>query len=106
MIVLRFFSLILIVLALMLLGADIISTLEMNGAIVIRSLDRVLLLVGLDPKPWLQTNAPPQLANACIALLGWAGWLTLGVLGLVLGLFTPSPRKTVHIPPPQPPIER
>jgi len=49
--VIRVLSLALIVIALMLLGADVVSTLEMPGHLVVRSLDRILMLFGIDMSP-------------------------------------------------------
>lgn len=93
MIVLRWFSLSLIVLALMLLGADIISTLEAGSGVVVRSLDKVLLLFNLDPKPWIQTAFSSSIANAVIAVLLSPGWAIFGIAGVFLTLILPGRRE-------------
>jgi hypothetical protein len=105
MVVFRWLSLVLIVLALMLLGADIVSTLEAAGGTVVRSLDRVLLLVGFDAKPWVQTKFPPGVANAFLAILSTPGWVTFGIIGVILVLIVPARRaRHAHEAPPSPPI--
>jgi hypothetical protein len=107
MIVLRFISLTLIALGLMLLGADIVSTLEKKGGIVVRSLDRILGLFGADSKTWLTATFPDQVAQILITVLSWPGWVVLGVPGLVLAAFLPARRaKRSGPPPPSFPISR
>jgi hypothetical protein len=93
MVVFRWLSLTLIVLALMLLGADIISSLEAGSGVVVRSLDKVFLLFGLDAKPWIQTRFSSGFANAFLAVLSSPGWATLGIVGVVLALIVPSRRE-------------
>ena len=89
----RWFSLTLIVLALMLLGADIISTLEAGTGVIVRPMDKVLLLFGLDGKPWIQASFSTAVANALLAVLSLPGWATLGVVGVLFMLLFP-PRRT------------
>ena len=108
MVIFRLFSVVLVVLALMLLGADVVSTLEKNGEAVIRSLDQILLLMRVDATPWLQQKLPPQAANVGVAILSWPGWAVLGVPGTLLGMLTgvaPWERRRVP-PPPSAPINR
>jgi hypothetical protein len=93
MVVFRWFSFILIVLALMLLGADIVSTREAAGGVVLRSLDKDLLLFGLDAKPWVQATFSAGFASAVLALLSFPAWATLGIVGVVLALIVPGRRK-------------
>jgi hypothetical protein len=69
--------------ALMLLGADEITTIEMGGIRTIRSLDTILTLYGVDPKPWLMT-LPGWLAGALTTVLSWPGWAVLAGIGSVL----------------------
>src|SRR5215467_10430943 len=98
MVLFRWFSLTLIVLAFMLLGADIISTLEMGTGVVVRPMDKVLLLFGLDVKPWLQASFSPNVANALVAVLSLPGWVTLGVAGLMMTLLI-APRRELAAEP-------
>ena len=93
MVVFRWFSLTLIVLALMLLGADIVSTLEAANGVVVRSLDKDLLLFGIDAKPWIETRVLAGVASAFLAVLSFPGWATLGIVGVVLALIVPARRE-------------
>lgn len=84
----RLVSLVLICLALMLLGADLISTLENGGGVVIRSLDHVWSAVnsasidGL--KVWLDHRAPKAVTHGVESFLATPGWAVFGVLGVVI----------------------
>jgi hypothetical protein len=84
----RFVSLVLIVIGLMLLGADLISTLEKGGVVVIRSLDHVWAVVNkpsLDGmKVWLDHHAPVFLTHGVESFLATPGWAGFGVLGVIL----------------------
>jgi hypothetical protein len=106
MLVFRFIGLFLIVLALMLLGADVVSTLEKNGGTTIRSFDQVLLLLGADTAVWIQQQLPPLIANALLAILSWPGWAVLGIPGVLLGMLGAPSRKKGRAPPPPPPPYR
>jgi len=100
----RFISLVLIVISLMLLGADVVSTLERNGETFVRSFDHILMVAGVDAKPWLQQKLPPELANALIVAMAWPGWAVLGIPGTIFGLLTSGPRgRRAPLPPPAPP---
>ena len=83
----RLLSLILIVAALVLLGADAITSLEKGGDITVRSLDTVWALLdkpSLDGfKNWVQNHAgfAAQFVYSALALPGWS--LT-GVLGVIV----------------------
>ena len=103
MAIFRFIGLVLIVLALMLLGADVVSTLENNGEAVIRSLDRILRLAGVDAKTWLQQQLAPLAANTAIAILSWPGWAVLGAPGAILGILGAPRRERRPLAPPLPP---
>ena len=105
MFIIRWFSLVLMVIALMLLGADVVNTLEKHGELVMRSLEQILMLFAIDSKLWVQTNLPPQLANVFILIISWPGWLTFGVLGVILALIAPATKKPVKKQAP-PPISR
>ena len=105
MFIIRWFSLVLMVVALMLLGADVVNTLEKHGELVMRSLEQILMLFAIDSKLWVQNNLPPQLANVCITIISWPSWLTFGVLGVILALIAPATKKSVKKQAP-PPISR
>ena len=83
----RLVSLILIVAALMLLGADAVTSLEKGGEVTVRSLDTVWGL--LSPatlngfKAWVQNHAAAS-AQAVYSALALPGWSITGVLGVIL----------------------
>ena|ERR1041385_1098832 len=85
---LRFFSLILVVVGLMLLGADLISTLERHGGITIRSLDHVWSAIaprGLEEfKNWLEHRVPAPAPRWVYSFMVLPGWAVFGVPGVVL----------------------
>jgi hypothetical protein len=87
-VVLRLISLILVVSALMLLGADAVSSLENGGKIVVRSLDQVLALFdkpGVEAfHAWLGRHLPAVLAHGIDAIFTLPGWAATGVPGIVL----------------------
>lgn len=84
----RLVSLVLICVALMLLGADLISTLEHGGAVAIRSLDHVWTAIDAGSidgmKSWLEHHAPPPLTHGIESFLLTPGWAFFGVIGVVL----------------------
>jgi hypothetical protein len=87
-VILRLISLILVVSGLMLLGADIITSLENGGKIMVRSLDQVW---GLFNKPavaafhgWCEGHLPGFLARGVAALFAIPGWAATGVPGIIL----------------------
>src|SRR5207237_9116819 len=102
MVLFRWLSLTLIVLALMLLGADIVSTLEAGSGVIIRSLDKVLLLFNMDLKPWVQNTFSPSVANVLLSILSSPAWVTLGILGIVFSFIAPARRERApeHAPAP------
>ena len=69
--------------ALMLVGADEITTIEMGGIRTIRSLDTILTLYGADPKPWLMA-LPDWFVVGFTSIFALPGWAVFGVLGAVL----------------------
>jgi hypothetical protein len=105
MFIIRWLSLVLIVIAVMLLGADLVSTLE-KRALAFRSLDQILMLFVANAKLAVQSNFPPQIANVCTMLMGWPGWALFGVLGVISALVASAPRKPSRPPPSPPPIAR
>jgi hypothetical protein len=84
----RLVSLALICIALMLLGADLISTLEHGGAVVIRSLDHVWTAVNAASidgmKSWLEHHASHAVTHGIESFLATPGWAVFGVLGVVI----------------------
>ncbi|MSP94918.1 MAG: hypothetical protein EXR00_06560 [Alphaproteobacteria bacterium] len=80
MVFLRIFSLALIVFALVLIGADVISTMEMQGTLVVRSLAQILLLVGLDATATFQSYLPTSVSDYGVMVLNWPSWAPVGVI--------------------------
>jgi hypothetical protein len=82
----RLLSLILIVAALVFLGADAVSSLERGGELTVRNLDSVWGMI--DPhslvgfKSWVQNHAAfmAQAVYSSLALPAWAGTGVLGVI--------------------------
>ena len=87
-VVLRFISLLLIVVALMLLCADLITSLEKHGQITVRSLEQVWELASKTGaagfKSWLDHALPGPVASSISAALTMPAWALTGVLGVVL----------------------
>jgi hypothetical protein len=105
MAIVRFLSLVLIVVALMLLGADVVSSLEKGDEPIVRSLSQILLLLGFDANQWFERELLPAFANACIAVFSLPGWVVLGIPAAALGL-TSIGRHASRPPPSPPPVER
>jgi len=86
-VLMRLVSLLLIVIALMLLGADAVTSLERGGEITVRSLGTVWGIINepsLDGfKAWLAHHAAfaAQFVYSALALPGWS---VTGVLGVIL----------------------
>ena len=87
-VILRLISLVLIIAALILLGADAISSLENGGKIIVRSLDQIWTLAN---KPgveafhaWLDRHLPTLFAHGIEAIFTLPGWAATGVPGAVL----------------------
>jgi hypothetical protein len=95
----RYTSLVLIAIGLMLLGADIISTLEMK-AIVLRSLDHVLALVQTSPKTWVDAHRPAWWAGVLGGMLAAPSWLLPAVFGGLLALISNRQKQPARPPPP------
>jgi len=87
-VILRLVSLILVVAALLLLGADAISSLENGGKIIVRSLDQVWTIFdkpGVEAfHAWLDRQLPAVVAHAVAAIFTLPGWAATGVPGAVL----------------------
>jgi hypothetical protein len=86
-VVMRLISLVLILLALILLGADAVTSLEKGGEITVRSLDAVWGIIDGDGlmhfKSWVQHDLP-FLAQAVYSSLALPGWAVAGVIGVIL----------------------
>jgi hypothetical protein len=108
MAIFRVLSVLLIVIALMLLGADLVSSLEQtDGATVVRSFSHILMLCGFDAELWFAQILPPQFAQIGIGIVSMPGWAVIGLPGALLGLA--SARRSARrppVPPSLPPIHR
>jgi len=86
-VVMRLISLILIVTALMLLGADAVTSLERSGELTVRSLGTIWGLLhqhSLDGfKSWIQNHAA-FMAQGVYSALALPGWAVTGVIGVIL----------------------
>ena len=85
---LRLLSLILIVFALMMLGADLITSLEKGGAITVRSIEQVWALFNKGSElaftAWLQHSLPAPVSGWLATVLSLPAWSLTGVLGVIL----------------------
>jgi len=83
----RYISLVLLVIAFMLLGADFMTSLE-KGEITVRSLAQFWTIVDkptLDAfKAWLEHTMPSPFAGWTESFLNVYGWAPFGVLGVIL----------------------
>ena len=84
----RFLSLILIVLGLMLLGADVIATLEKGGEITVRSLDQVWMMINppsdIAFRGWIEHAIPQPAAQWIETVMGFWSWAVIGLPGVIL----------------------
>jgi hypothetical protein len=82
----RLVSLVLIVAALMLLGADAITSLEKGGELTVRSLDTIWGMLHphslADFKSWVH-HSLPGMAQGIYSFLALPGWAATGVLGVI-----------------------
>lgn len=87
-VIFRLISLILVVSALMLLGADAVSSLENGGKITVRTLDTVWALMDKSGNAafhaWILAHLPGFLTTAINAVTGLPGWAATGVPGIIL----------------------
>lgn len=85
---LRFVSLALIVIALTLLGADMVNSLQKGGQIVVHSIDQVwgfLAPAGIaGAKAWVSHALPSPLPDWFYSVLALPAWALTGVLGVVI----------------------
>jgi len=84
----RLISLVLIVMALMLLGADAVSSLEKGGVITVRSVGQVWGLFDKTAmesfKAWAQHHLPGFATQGVYNVLALPGWSITGVVGVIL----------------------
>ena len=80
----RFFAWTMLALAVGLLGADALSSLE-QGETIIRSTAQILALFGIDGLG-LAGTAPDGLRQALNTMMGIPLWSIFGILGIVLAL--------------------
>ena len=80
----RFIAWVLVALAVALLGADAVSSLE-KGVPVIRTTGTILSLFGVDGQG-VADVAPGPVAQAIVTLLGVPLWAVIGLIGVVLTL--------------------
>jgi len=90
----RFLSLVVVVIALMLLGADLVTSLEnldKGGHITVRSLATIWGLLdqgSLDAfRHWTSSQLPGFLAATIDWLLGVYSWFAVGVIGMAMAFF-------------------
>lgn len=79
----RIIGILLVVHALMLIGADEVSTIEAGGVRTIRSLDHILTIYRLDPKPW-EATLPIWLQIPVSRVLSWPSWAVLAATGALI----------------------
>ena len=86
-VLLRLISLILIVAALLFLGADAVTSLERGGELTVRSLDAIWAMFnphGLAAfKSWVQNHAA-FMAQGIYSSLALPAWAVTGVIGVIL----------------------
>ena len=84
----RFISLVLIAVALMLLGADLITSLE-KGEVTVRTIDQVWALIDKESlvafKSWVEMTLPSPVRAWTYTLLGMLAFGVVGVPGVLLG---------------------
>jgi hypothetical protein len=85
---LRLSSLGLIAITLILLGADLIASLEKGGEITVRSVDQVWAMFSADGPAafgvWADHHWPPIALHALQTVLTLPGWAVTGVPGVIL----------------------
>jgi hypothetical protein len=87
-VVLRLIGLVLIALALMLLGADAVTSLDKGGEITVRSVEQIWSLIAPGGVPvfkvWAQHHWPPAAMHAFDTFLTLPGWGVTGVPGVLV----------------------
>ena len=85
----RILGIVLVAHALMLIGADEISTIEAGGIRNIRSFEHILTLYGADPTSW-DMALPAPIAMAVVAIMALPGWAVLAAIGGALSFVARS----------------
>ena len=80
----RFIAWVLVALAIALLGADGVASLE-NGEPVMRTTQDILALVGIDGGS-ITDNSPGGVSQALGTIMGLPLWGVIGIIGVVLTL--------------------
>ena len=97
LIVLQWTSIVFIAHALMLIGADEITTLERGGILTIRSLQQILVLYNADPTAWLSTTMPAIAAIKMASIvLSIPGCETLNCSAIAI-MAAPTMRTSTHV---------
>jgi hypothetical protein len=86
-VLMRMIALVMIVTALVLLGADALTSLEKGGVITVRSLDQIWSIFSPNSlntfKSWAQHDVP-ALAQSIYSALAMPGWGLIGVIGVLI----------------------
>jgi len=97
---LRLVSLVLVVFALALLGADAITSLDKGGELTVRSVEQVWTWVaqgGPDAfRVWAQHHWPPAALHAFDTILVLPGWAVTGVPGVILNFLSGRSHAEAH----------
>jgi hypothetical protein len=84
MLFIRLFGGLLLVLALMLLGADVVTMLEQGAGLITRSVDQILALIfGGSLAGWVEATLPTSPAGYINFVLGLPAWMLLGGIALI-----------------------
>ena len=87
---LRFVSVLLIAFGLMLLGADLITSLEKGGILQARTIEQIWALFGKGSEvafnAWVQHALPLPIAHLIGSVLSLWAWSIPGVIGVVLAI--------------------
>jgi hypothetical protein len=81
---LRILGVILMAQALMLLGADEITSIEHGWVRIIRSFGEILALYHAGPGRWMNESLPGWLATPLMMVLAAPGWAVFGLTGALL----------------------
>jgi len=86
--VLRFVSLALIVIAMTLLGADMVASLQKGGQIAVHSIEQVWSFLApssiVGTKAWVERALPSPFPGWFYSVLALPAWALTGVLGVVI----------------------
>ena len=83
--VIRFLGVLLLILSLMLLGADIMTTMEEGAGFATRSMDRFLeILTGGSLAAWVEATLPVSAASNVNFALGLPAWMIFGGIAIVM----------------------